>query len=379
MSNFGIAEVVLAATNDTCPQVRDLALEVFSGFTANERLRSYLIEELKAVDGLRKFADCKNLYVWHAVGNLAENNPEVCRQIAKDDYYMNSLLDMYERSLGLNDMYFLRPLIRLLATLASDRESALELSTTYRERLDNLMSVFIIPEAQSMVNNINLRFRLSSHCPEHWPELQRELASSGIDKEEKSNIEFYAMIHQSMVVGATGLAWSLFRAWRLSGKFEPMSRTERAWVRKAVWTSPIAAILLSHTWLGVEKVSEYVSHQLKWDGFREARYAYAPYFTLLPIYWVALNFIGPFATIPSLFRIRYRETTPPYTYHLREPILDIMEDAGFIENRHLDPTQEDRFTTNLGEIALTNQIIRQKLKEDAEWVERKNSKWFGIF
>ena len=381
MSNFGLAEVTLAAASDESKEVQSLALEVFCGFTANERLRAYLIEELKAVDGLRKFADSKNLYMWHAIGNLAEGNAAVCQQIATDEYYMDCLLDTYERSLMLNDMYFLRPLIRLLSHLAADKQSALLLSTKYKEKLEELMGVFIMPEAQSMVNAINLRFRLAKNVPEHWPDLVSELESAGIHQEEKSSLLMYSMIHQSMAVGAAGVAWSLFRAWRLKGKFEPMARSERAWVRRAVWTSPITAIALSFSIYLVEQVSEKVSHSLQWEGFRDARYAYAPYFALLPIYWTALNFAGPFATLPSFIRIRYRETMPPYNYHLRDPLLDAMVSLGLIDSREIDPSHPDRFTTNLGEIALQNQIVRQKLKEDAEWVanQQKSKKWFGIF
>lgn len=319
--------------------------------------------------------------MWHALGNLAHANESVCKEIVNDEYMMDSLFEMYERALGMNDMYFVRPLVRLLSTLAQYPESSMVLSTTYREKLDRLMSVFIIPEAQSMANSLNLRLRLAKHNPGQWPELVGELASSGIHEEETPRLYMYSMIHQAFGVGAAGLVWSLFRAWRLAGKHTPLSRPERAWVRRAVWTSPLAAILLSFSWNGLEQVSAYVSKQLAWEEFREARYAFLPYFALLPTYWVALNFLGPFATVPSLLRIRYRETMPPYNYHFREPLLDLFEALGLIEDRHVDPLHSDRFTTNLGEIALQNQIVRQKIREDAEWVakQEKSKKWFGIF
>jgi hypothetical protein len=380
MSDFGLAEVTLRAFTDPSKRVKELALEVFCAFTANEKLRPYLVDELKAVDELRRFAGDRNLYVWYAVSNLADHNEKVCAEIANDEYYMDSLLDCYEKSLRMQDMYYLRPIIRLLSNLALYPESCAKLSTTYKERLESLINVFIMPETQSMTNNINLRLRLSKNEPRVWPDLVTEMRDAGIHEEEKHSLEMFSMLHQGMAVGAVGLFWSLFRAFRLKGKHYPLLRHEREWIRKAVWTSPIAAILLSFTWFGTEKLSSFISDMSSWDSFRDARNAFLPNFLTLPIYWFALNYLGPFATLPSLLRIRYKETIPPYSYHLREPLMELFEATGMIDDRNFDPTEPERFTTNLGEIAMENQTIRRKLKEDAEWVaKQEQKKWYQFW
>lgn len=398
MSDFGLCDTAMKCLLDPSPEVRDLALEVVCGFSSNDRLHKHMLEELGALDFLRRFAAQGNLYMWQAVSNLAQGNHEICKEIANDEYFMENLLAMYETALRSQDVYFLRPVVRLLAQMAYYKDCAEVMSgPQYQPKLDLLLGAMIIPEGQSHNNNINLRYRLVLQCPEkwpnwveNWPQLALEIAEIGAASSNAedpvlgatSSINMYQYIHQALVVGVAGAAWSAFRAWRLRGKFDPLSRSERQWIRNAVWKSPITAIALSFVLNGVEQLSAFVSKDvLSWDGFRDARYAYAPYFLVLPIYWAALNYLGPFATIPSLIRVRYRENLPPITYRLRKHLLAALVEIGWIDNAQVHPQEHQRLTTNINEVHYNNQKARESIKKDAEWfmAKEKRKKWFGMF
>lgn len=375
MSDYGMADVVLRCLNDDSARVRQLALEVFCAFTANEKLRPYLLDELKALDVLRKFADQRNLYMWYAVTNLADHNEEVCKEIAHDEYFMESLMYLYERSVRMQDLYYLRPIYRLLSNLARYPESCEILSTTYKEKMELLLWAPIMPETQSLTNSINMRLFLARNQPKVWAELGAELMTEGITQEEPPQLTKWAMAHQALAVMGTGLVWSFWRSKRLASKYFPLNRMEREWVRRAVWRSPLAAVALSFCWIGVERICKELSENIEWEGYRDARKVILPYFGLLPIYWFALNYLGPFATIPSLIRIRYNETMPPYNFLLREPALDLFETIGLVEERHADPMNPERPITSMADAFYESHQTKLKIKQQALAEQQQRSSW----
>lgn len=379
MSEFGLADTTVACFYDESPEVRKLAVEVFCGFTANTDLQKYLVEDLKGVEAIRRFAFTHDAFVWYALANLSEHNIDVCKEISSDEYFMDALLTTYERSLMMTDYHMIRPIMRLLMNLAEYRESAEALSSEkYQLKLRELLSAFLVPESQTMSSALNLRVRLAKHLPERWPYFVEELIAAGVHEEQDPELTKFSLIRQSLAALSAGIAWSLFRAYRMKGKFDPMSRSERAWVRSAVWRSPLTAVGLSFALFGIERISGYVSKQLSWETFRDARYAFLPYFLTVPLYWVALNYAGPFATIPSLIRVRENERLPPFNYKMREPIIKAMQAIGVVDEVETDPSNYNRLTTHLGQIIKDRNETARLQKEDVEKImkEQQKKKWF---
>lgn len=378
MSEFGLAETTAGCFYDDSKEVRTLALEVFCGFSANTKLQTYLVEELKGVDLLRRFAFDRNVYMWYALANLSEHREDVCKDIANDEFYMEALLGSLEWALQMSDYHMLRPTMRLLANLAEYKENAEILSSEkYRDKLEMLLSIPVLLESQSMAPGHNLRFRLVKYTPEHWPELVSQLVDSGVTAELDPELTKFGLIHQTFATVSAGIVWSMWRAQRLKSKFKPLARTERAWIRSAVWRSPLTAVGLSFVVFGIEQLATYVSSQLKWETFRDARYAYATYFLALPVYWAALNYAGPFATIPSLVRIRYNDRLPALNHKLRPYMLAAAKAAGIIDEiPSSEPANHNRYTTPLNEITENKRASTLLQKEDAERIQKQQKKWF---
>lgn len=378
MSEFGLAETTLGCIYDQSQHVRELALEVFCGFTANPALQKYLAEELKGVDALRRFAFDHNIYMWYSVANLAERHEAICKDICNDEFYMEGLLNALERALQMSDYHMMRPTMRLLANLAEYPENVQLLSSEkYRDKLELLLSVPVLLESQSMAPGHNLRFRLVKYAPEHWPELVSQMVESGVTAELEPELTKFGLIHQTFATVSAGIAWSMWRAQRLKSKFHPLARSERAWIRSAVWRSPLTAVGLSFFLFGIERLAAYVSTQLKWETFRDARYAYAPYFLTLPVYWAALNYAGPFATIPSLVRIRYNERLPALNYKFRKPMLYAAKELGLIDEiPGNEPANYNRMTTPLNEIIQNRREAERLQKADADRIMKEQKKWF---
>jgi hypothetical protein len=106
---------------------------------------------------------------------------------------------------------------------------------------------------------VNTRSRIVTARPQDYPELVAAIEAVGGPEETPNTLWKIGLVHHSLIALTAGAAWSWYSVRKIAKKYAPLKNTERAWLRRMMWRSPLAAVAMSFTWMGLEQASRYVS------------------------------------------------------------------------------------------------------------------------
>ncbi|XP_049851538.1 uncharacterized protein LOC126326202 [Schistocerca gregaria] len=363
MVRFGVASAVLSAMMDPDPEVQRLATQVFCGYTCNPTTRTFLAENLNALFFLRRFAHSDNMFVWHAIKNLSEKNSKLLVEIASDEFIMESLFDGLCKTGNAVNHQTMRSQLGLLSNLCECKQSCELLAQNYAEKIRSWLNLEFILEPISLYHNSNIRVCLSKNASVAFPQAVEEVQNYKLTEKTRDTFMSTTISTQMILSLSTGIIWAVARGMHLHRKFAPLSTSEKAWIRRAIYLSPVASAVLSMSIYGLEQFASTVNDKLSYDSFRDIRKSALVFSLQIPLYWLGINFIGPFCILPSLIRVRYTDERPTLYSIYEKEINDILVGLGILGDKVWEAVDSDRQMDSIANIALSHVLLKKKTSE----------------